>query len=287
MECRNSEHCLSASMKLKLFFSFKENADPQVASLLGKQWILYSVTPLYKFSYGKLKEYSRQLSLFIAAERQKRLAAEEDPDLPFTVKFSLLPALKATEQEQLAVLIQVGTASQLSVENSWKIVWMGWFCCTAGDDIFEAVVEDFTCLPLFLANGAKGLFDLVEAWLQETFDCCLSPLPISPINLAWMAAMWSGCNTGSHKAATELTFSVPCAAYPLDISYAIHPEDIKALWDSIQSIQGEVRQEEVELFMECLYSHFHRHFKIYLSATRLVKVSTSVASVHSTGKIKV
>jgi centromere protein L len=38
--------------------------------------------------------------------------------------------------------------------------------------------------------------------------------------------------------------------------------------------------------MDCLYSHFHRHFKIHLSATRWVRVSTSVASAHTDGKSK-
>lgn len=168
-----------------------------------------------------------------------------------------------------------------------KVVWMGWFTCTGGNDLFEIVDEEFTFLPLFLVNGAKALTVLVETWLQQTFDCCLSPLHITPISLSWMAAMWTGCPMDNPTVPTELTFSTLGTAYPLDISYSIHPEDAKALWDSIHSTPGEVRQEEVELFMACLYNHFHRHFKIYLSATILVKVSTSVGSAHSVGKIKV
>ncbi|XP_042322288.1 centromere protein L [Sceloporus undulatus] len=262
--------------------------DPQIGFLLSKQWTLYSVTPLYKFSYGQLQAYSRQLSLFIAAEKQKNLVMEAEPDLPYKVKFSSLSALKMTEREQASVLIQITQRSQVTAENEDdRVVWMGWFCCACGDDILETVMEDFTCLPLFLVNGAKALLDIVKTWLQQMFDCCFSPLQISPISLAWMAAMWSGCNMDKFTVATELTFSAPCPTYPLDISYAIHPEDAKALWDSIQSTEGEIRQEEVELFMECLYNHFHRHFKIHLSATRLVKVSTSVACAHSTGKIKI
>uniref|UniRef100_UPI00311A628A centromere protein L isoform X2 n=1 Tax=Phalacrocorax carbo TaxID=9209 RepID=UPI00311A628A len=73
---------------------------------------------------------------------------------------------------------------------------------------------------------------------------------------------------------------------PLDISYAIHPEDAKALWDTVQKTPGEITQEEVDIFMDCLYSHFHRHFKIHLSATKLVKVSTAIASAHCDGIIK-
>ncbi|KAJ7332969.1 hypothetical protein JRQ81_015149 [Phrynocephalus forsythii] len=263
-------------------------ADPQTDLLLGKQWTLYTVTPLYKFSYEQLQSYSKQLSLFVASQKQKRLALEADLDLTYIVKFSVVSALKTMEREQASVLIQITETSQVTAENKGgKTIWMGLFCCTRGEDIVETVMEDFTCLPLFLVHGTKSLSDLVEEWLQQTFDCCFGPLRISSISLAWMAAMWTGFTVDKYTAATELTFSVPCTPYPLDISYAIHPEDAKALWESIQSTEGEVRQEEVELFMECLYNHFHRHFKIHLSATKLVKVSTSVASAHSSGKITI
>ncbi|XP_034978850.1 centromere protein L [Zootoca vivipara] len=263
------------------------NADPQISLLLCKQWTLYTVTPLYKFSYGQLKEYSRQLSRFIAAESQRR-PVEIEYELQFKVKFSSFSALKITEQEPDAVLIQITKMPQVAAKNAEeKVVWMGWFTCTGGDDLFETVDEEFTFLPLFLVNGAKALTVLVETWLQQTFDCCLSPLHITPISLSWMAAMWSGCPMDNPAVPTELTFSTLGTAYPLDISYAIHPEDAKALWDSIHSTPGEVKQEEVELFMVCLYNHFHRHFKIYLSGTILVKVSTSIGSANSVGKIKI
>lgn len=178
--------------------------------------------------------------------------------------------------------------TQVATENKGdKVIWSGLFCCTCADDILEIVTEDFTCLPLFLVKGGESLLAIVGTWFQQTFDCCFSALPISSLNLAWMAAMWTGSKADKDPTATEMTFSVPCNPYPLDISYAIHPEDANALWSTIHHVQGEVRQEEVDLFMESLYSHFYRHFKIYLSATRLVKVSTSVASAHTDGKIKV
>ncbi|XP_053099956.1 centromere protein L [Hemicordylus capensis] len=266
----------------------QENVDPQINLLIRKQWILYSVTPLYKFSYNQLQEYSRQLSFFIAAEKQKRPAVEAELDLGFTVKFSSISTLKATGLDQPAVLIQIAQRSRNAAEKAGgKVLWTGCFCCTCADDMLEAVMEDFTCLPLFLVKGSESLLTIVGTWFQQTFDCCFSRLTISSMNLAWMAAMWTASKADSHTVATELTFSVPCSPYPLDISYAIHPDDAKAFWDSIHTTQGEVHQEEVDLFMEMLYCHFHRHFKIYLSATRLVKVSTSVAAAHSDGKIKI
>ncbi|XP_029790824.1 centromere protein L [Suricata suricatta] len=267
----------------------QEDNDPQkVAFILHKQWTLYSLTPLYKFSYTNLKEYSRLLSAFIAAEKQKGLAVEVGEDVSVKVTFSTLLGMKGTQRDSEAFLVQILSKSQLPSENrEQKVLWTGWFCCVFGDSLLETIPEDFTCVPLFLANGAETNTALVGTWFQKTFDCHFSPLAINAFNLSWMAAMWTACKMDQYMAATELLWSVPCSPQSLDISYAIHPEDAKALWDSVHKTPGEVTQEEVDLFMDCLYSHFHRHFKIHLSATRLVRVSTSVASVHTDGKIKI
>nr|XP_004658838.1 centromere protein L [Jaculus jaculus]XP_045014339.1 centromere protein L [Jaculus jaculus]XP_045014342.1 centromere protein L [Jaculus jaculus] len=260
----------------------------KIAFLLHKQWTLYSLTPLYKFSYTNLKEYSRLLSAFIAAEKQKGLAVEVGEDLNLKVLFSTLLGVKGTQKDPEAFLVQILSKSQLPLEHGeGKVLWTGWFCCVFGDTILETVSEDFTCLPLFLANGAESNTALIGTWFQKNFDCSFTPLAINAFNLSWMAAMWTACKMDRYTGATEFFWSVPCSPQSLDISYAIHPEDAKALWDSVHKTPGEVTQEEVDLFMDCLYSHFHRHFKIHLSATRLVRVSTSVASAHTDGKIKI
>ncbi|EHA99739.1 Centromere protein L [Heterocephalus glaber] len=290
----------------------QEDVDPQkVAFLLHKQWTLYSLTPLYKFSYTNLKEYSRLLSAFIAAEKQKGLAVEVGEDFNIKVIFSTLVGIKGTQRDPEAFLVQVLfisntcflgertcisllwklwilSKSQLPSQNrEGKVLWTGWFCSVCGDSLLETVSEDFTCLPLFLANGTESNTAIIRTWFQKTFDCYFSPLAINAFNLSWMAAMWTACKMDRYMATTEFFWSVPCSPQSLDISYAIHPEDAKALWDSVHKTPGEVIQEEVDLFMDCLYSHFHRHFKIHLSATRLVRVSTSVASAHTDGKIKI
>ncbi|XP_027790786.1 centromere protein L [Marmota flaviventris] len=267
----------------------QEDIDSQkVAFLLHKQWTLYSVTPLYKFSYNNLKEYSKLLNAFIAAEKQKGLAVEVGEDFNIKVIFSTLLGMKGTQRDPEAFLVQILSKSQMPSENrEGKVLWTGWFCCVFGDNLLETVSQDFTCLPLFLANGAESNTAIIGTWFQKTFDCYFSPLAINAFNLSWMAAMWTACQMDCYMSTTEFLWSVPCSPQSLDISYAIHPEDAKALWDSVHKTPGEVTQEEVDLFMDCLYSHFHRHFKIHLSATRLVRVSTSVASAHTDGKVKI
>lgn len=91
---------------LTFFPSSQGNADPP-AFLLRKQWTLYSVTPLYRFSYARLKDYTRLLSAFIAAEKQKGLAVEVGVELDVKVVVSSLPDLKVSDQDQAAILVQV------------------------------------------------------------------------------------------------------------------------------------------------------------------------------------
>ncbi|KFQ18862.1 Centromere protein L, partial [Merops nubicus] len=259
----------------------------KTAFLLRKQWTLYSVTPLYRFSDAHLRDYARRLSAFIAAEKQKGMAVEIGVELDIKVAICSLPDLKGSDQDQAAILVQLSSRSSASRKTSEdKLIWSGWFCSVSGDELSENVPQDFTCLPLFLANGAESYTSIVGSWFQKTFDCCFRRLAISPLSLSWMAAMWTGCKVNKAASAMELVFSVPRLPQPLDISYAIHPEDAKALWDTVQKTPGEITQEEVDVFMDCLYSHFHRHFKIHLSATKLVKVSTAIASAHCDGFIK-
>ncbi|XP_057283219.1 centromere protein L [Pezoporus wallicus] len=275
---------LSPSGRLLL----QRNLDSQApAFLLRKRWALYSVSPLYKFSCAHLKAYAKLLSAYMAAEKQKGLAVEVGVELDINVAISSLPDLKGSDQDEAAVLVQLSLESQASQKKSEeKLVWSGWFCSVCGDDLSKNMPADFTCLPVFLANGAESYTSIVGSWFQKTFDCCFHRLAISPLNLSWMAAMWSGSKLEENASAMELVFSVPTLSQSLEISYAIHPEDAKALWDTVQKTPGEITQEEVDVFMDCLYSHFHRHFKIHLSATKLVKVSTAVASAHCDGIIK-
>lgn len=91
-----------------LNFFVQEEIDPEkVAFLLRKQWTVYSLTPLYKFSYTSLKEYSRLLSAFIAAEKQKGLAVEVGEDFNIKVIFSTLLGVKGTQRDPEAFLVQV------------------------------------------------------------------------------------------------------------------------------------------------------------------------------------
>ncbi|XP_078075442.1 centromere protein L [Mustelus asterias] len=261
-----------------------ENAE-QIAALLQKQWRLYHVTPLYRFSYTMLKKYSNELSVFIATEKKKGVAIEVGIELASKAKFSMLAGLRATENDPEAVFIQITAKAPVHQAGDEKVVWSGWMCCVDGDlGFLESLPVEFICLPLLFANGPETVTNMVGEWLQKTFDCYISTFPISSENLTWMAAMWANCFSDSVHRVMELEWSV--SPVQLTISLSIHPEDAKALWDSIHGDEDEITIDEVELFMSSLHSHFYRHFGVRLAATQLIKVSTAVASAHCDGKLK-
>ncbi|KAM9327155.1 centromere protein L [Gastrophryne carolinensis] len=265
-----------------------ETLDPQKAAfLLHRQWTLYSVTPMHNFSYSKLKDYSKHLSASIAAEKQKGFAFEVGTDVNLKATFFCLYGLKDKDRDPTAVMVQIVGKSQFSKTSSEdRVMWTGWFCGTCmKEELLEALPGTFTGLPLFLINGPEALTSLVGSWLQKAFDCCFGKLLITSYDLTWLAAMWASYEVHGHTSAIELVFSVPVEPH-MDISYAIHPDDFKTLWNDIHKSKDEVTLEEVEHLFQCLYEHFFRHFRIHLSATQLVKVTAYVASAHCDGKVK-
>lgn len=83
--------------------------NPEHLALLVKtEWQLSYVTPLCHFRHTQLKSYSRQLSAFIAAEKQQGLAVEVDGlQSNFKVSFSVLRGMAATDNDPETVFIQV------------------------------------------------------------------------------------------------------------------------------------------------------------------------------------
>lgn len=65
------------------------------------------MTPLYRFSEAHLRDYSRLLSAFFAAEKKKGLAVEIGGELDIKVSVTSLPDLKGSDRDQAAILVQV------------------------------------------------------------------------------------------------------------------------------------------------------------------------------------
>lgn len=79
----------------------------QLALLVKNEWQLSYVTPLYQFRHTQLKSYSRQLSAFIAAEKQQGLAVEVEGPQNLKISFSVVEGMVESADDAETVLIQV------------------------------------------------------------------------------------------------------------------------------------------------------------------------------------
>lgn len=271
-----------------------KNVDPeQVALLVKKEWRLSYVTPLHLFRHTQLKSYSKQLSAFIVSEKQQGLAVEVGPESDFKVSFSVVLGLAETDHDAETVIIQIHSKPPFAAKDDvQKVVWSGWLTCVNGDPVYlRSLPPDFVCLPLFCSNGAESLTALVKSWFQRTFDCSFGSLGINCTNLQWLAALWTGCHTDHSIQYLKLVWTMPSQP-PIDVTYTVHPQDAWELWNSIRQEEdltddGSVDIKEVTGFMQRLEAHFYRHFRVDLSAGRLMQVTTALGSARHSGRVKI
>ncbi|XP_078459748.1 centromere protein L isoform X2 [Lampetra planeri] len=257
---------------------------PRLQSLL-KKWLHVSrVSPLFGFSPTCLKKYSQMLSAHLQAEQRKGVPVEMGEHHTGHALLSIFPGLAVTGKESEAVCIQVFKKES---KTKQKIVWEGVLCCTDADvSLLASIPAEFTCLPLMLWYGPKGVGMQVAGWLQKTFDCRVGTLTLTSQDLAWMVTLWI-MNESKATNCTELKWTAPTEVKEgLTISMSIHPTDALQLWECIHMGGNEVTMQEVSNFMNGIESHFYNHFHIILSAMSLAYIGTSAACAARKGKIK-
>ncbi|XP_041822304.1 centromere protein L isoform X1 [Chelmon rostratus] len=292
---------LSTSRRAPRFHNITEKVNPEQLALLVKtEWQLSYVTPLHQFRHTQLRSYSRQLSAFIAAEKQQGLAVEvEGPQSGFRVSFSVVQGLVEEEDDAETVLIQIHSKPLfVRQDEPQRPVWSGWLTCINGNqEYLRSLPEDFICLPLFGSSGAEGLTAAVKSWFQQTFDCCFGPLEISHTSLQWLSALWTDCHTECNIQHLKMIWTLPVAP-PLQVTYTVNPQDAWELWSSVrkdpqeekkgeEEMENSIHIEEVMRFIQELKSHFYRHFRLDLSAGSLNQVSTALGSAKYSGRIKI
>ncbi|XP_036452524.1 centromere protein L [Colossoma macropomum] len=283
-------HRIPTSRRAAKSRNITTKVDPeQVALLIKNEWKLSYVTPLYRFRHTQLKLYSKHLAAFIIAEKQQGVAVEVGLEAGFKVTFSAVLGMAETEEDAETVFMHIHSKPLFAADTP-KAVWRGWLTCVNGDpEYLRSLPPDFVSLPLFCSSGPEYLTTLVKSWFERTFDCNFGSLCLNSTTLNWLAALWTGCHPSSNIRYLKLAWNMPSQP-PLDIAYTVNPQDAWELWNSIHtedSADDQINIEEVQRFMNGLEIHFFRHFKIYLSAGTLTKVSTALGSAHHDGKIKI
>ncbi|XP_053731547.1 centromere protein L [Synchiropus splendidus] len=271
-----------------------------VALLAGQEWRLSYVTPLHQFRYTQLKVYSRQLSAFLLAEKQRGIAVDVELQGSFTVSFSMVDWMTNTDDYAKTLFIQVNSKSLFgAVDQAQKSVWKGWLSCNNGEpNYLNSLPKDLILLPLFGCSGSEVIGSLVKNWFQLNFDCCFGPLEINHTNLQWLAALWTNCHNETNIQNLELVWTLPVVPL-LHVAYSINSKEVWELWCSVRNNPREeecgsediddesIYIEEVLRFIKGLQTHFFRHFRLDLTAGNLSQVSTAVGSAKHGGRIKI
>ncbi|XP_051914848.1 centromere protein L isoform X2 [Hippocampus zosterae] len=219
-----------------------DKVDPrQLASLMKTEWQLSYVTPLYQFRYTQLKSYARQLSAFMAAEKQQGVAVDDGATQSFKVSFSVVHGLVETDYDAETILIQIYSKSFSAGQNEHqKPVWKGWLACVNGNrDYMNSVPKEFISLPLFGSSGTEALTALVKSWFQKNFDCCFGSLEINHISLQWLVALWTNDHAESNIKQLKMIWTLPVKPL-LQVTYAVNPVDAWELWCSVKGDRPEL-----------------------------------------------
>lgn len=160
---------------LNYSFLLKENVSPEHLALLVKtEWQLSFVTPLYQFRHTQLKNYSRQLAAFIAAEKQQGLAVEvEGAQSNFKVCFSVLQGMVATGNDAETVLIQVivGLLQRNTCQCGSLLVCRAINSSVFTQNKFSCVIAVYIPLSLFFSHFHS--MKIKSKWsLEIILDCC-------------------------------------------------------------------------------------------------------------------
>lgn len=255
--------------------------------LVNKTWRVYKVSALYKFSSqpSNLKFYSKMLATYIKAETLKGRAMETAEETADNAVISTLPGLAghSTDLEAISIVLKEQKKRTGASEPKFNAV-----LCGVGAARGDRRQESFTNLPVMLVKGPVALTRHVHSWLQRQFDCHISPVTFSSVDLGWMVAIYAGYVKGKNPRPVELLYKVPSEVKGLQrIVFDIDPKDCKALWDSIHADEDDsFSEEEVASFIRSLESHFSHHFAIDLSMMPLTRIGTSAVYAGSDGRIK-
>lgn len=256
--------------------------------LVNKTWRVYKVSALYKFSSQptSLKFYAKLLATYIKAETMAGQAVETTEDAADSAVISTIPGLAghSTDSEAISIVLKQQKKRSGASEPKFTAV-----LCGVGTARAVTKHGSFTELPVMLAKGPVALTRHIHSWLERQFDCHVSPVTFSPVDLGWMVAIYAGYLKGKNPRPVELLYKVPSEVKGLQrITFDIDPKDCKALWDSIHADEDDsFTEEEVASFIRSLECHFYHHFAIDLSTMPLTRVGTSTVYAGTDGRIKI
>ena len=268
------------------------------AGAVNKTWRVYSLSPLFNFVYEEraFKKYGQLLSAYLEAESQRGFAMElEATSKTFRARFTVVKGITSFRSDSHSVEVTVQkTTTNAAIKSKTKDppVLVALLCSVGreGDETAEpALKNSFTSLPVCLVKGPAAIGTCLASWLEKQFDCRMSYMNFSPMELGWFAALWAGVSSENHSKPVQLCYALPTSVKGLrHITVDIDGKNAQHLWKCVHNNNSDVFTEsEAEVFLKAVEVHFYQHFKIDLSTIHLTRVGTSVALVGSDGRLKI
>ncbi|ELR14882.1 centromere protein [Acanthamoeba castellanii str. Neff] len=261
----------------------------------GKTWLTYRASPLHAFKEERLADYAASLRRHMTADCQEAVGQR----WRFLAAAYRLPGLAEQHGRVFAFVVGLKSVAGKRAESP----------------LFQAILSiarpgtapegaqgrgEHPAYPVFLLRGNKTTTDSFSAWLYGQFDSRVSQLSFSPYTLARMAALWGSSDAPPKRSASgaaevlELVYKAPEYIPELNtIRLTIPQEDMRRLAAEMTEQNHNLYKEEDDKLAEvrpgllrALEEHFFYHFRISLSAFLLYRISTPVAHVNSSGKLK-
>lgn len=275
----------------------EQTKDP-VQDIVGKTLRVYQTSPLYNFDRQDttaLKTYAEQLSGFLQLGTEKQLLIEENGDIKnrkFKANVSVFKDLTADGAKFSAVKIIVhNVTSKPTQTSSITPILTTVFCSMGGEEEQEEdtrLQDHFTCLPICLINGPVIIARSLINWFESRFDCRITPMTFSSVDLGWYFSLWAGMTSPGKSTPVELCYDASSVNGLSRILFSIDGKDAKDLWENVHSNNSLIfTEEESTNFLKALESHFYHHFRINLEGLPLTRVRTAIAYIASEGKLKI
>lgn len=268
-------------------------AKDAVQEIVGKTLRVYQTSPLFKFDRTALKTYGEQLSAHLQLETEKQLAIEESGELKdktFKTNISVFKDLSPEGSKFSAVKVIVHSLN-ISKPTQTKSIppILATVFCSVGDEGDDTRLQDhFTCLPICLINGPVILARSLIVWFETKFDCRITPMTFSSVDLGWYFSLWAGMTSPGKPTPIELCYDASSVNGLSRILFSIDGKDAKDLWKSCHNSSSLIfTEEEATTFLNALQTHFYHHFRINLEGLPLTRVRTAIAYIASEGKLKI
>jgi hypothetical protein len=260
--------------------------NKDILSIVGKTWRVNYCSPLYDFKckYSSLQNYKQLLSSHLESDAAKGFAFEVGQDIvngKFKAEFETLKDFSYYDTDSTGIKVTVYSRKTTAKnrKDSETPVLDAIFCYFGNEFEYNRDVNCFTSLPLCLVKGPIALAKCVFSWFEAQFDCRITPMHLSPMELSWYASLWAGSVPEESNSNLELCYSVPSAAKGLNrVLYSINAHDAKGLWECCHNTNSAVfTGDESSSFMKALETHFYNHFKVNLGAMALTRIGTPLS----------